>query len=200
MQQIAARALNNKNPSFTVINSLISTVMAASTATLRYPGIDFLCNMCLTCRIYEQWFSWSHVYTHPYTSATLSHDWIYSSVGRNIEWWGSIHSFWLIIAADRVQKGFSVPPPGKGPEGSSEEVQTDVTTPVRTNQFVKKTSVLDVMTRLLQPQNVLSSHYNSFSFPDYGEYSDGSGKVSFTYEHYPRRCRSCPSSNLLYSI
>lgn len=38
LNRIATERLHISNPSFTQVNSLVSTVMAASTATLRYPG------------------------------------------------------------------------------------------------------------------------------------------------------------------
>lgn len=38
LNRIAVERLHISNPSFSQTNSLVSTVMAASTATLRYPG------------------------------------------------------------------------------------------------------------------------------------------------------------------
>jgi tubulin gamma len=38
LDRIAVERLHVENPSFAQINSLVSTVMAASTTTLRYPG------------------------------------------------------------------------------------------------------------------------------------------------------------------
>ncbi len=38
LNRIATERLHIQNPSFSQTNSLVSTVMAASTATLRYPG------------------------------------------------------------------------------------------------------------------------------------------------------------------
>ena len=38
LNRIAVERLHLENPSFAQTNSLVSTVMAASTATLRYPG------------------------------------------------------------------------------------------------------------------------------------------------------------------
>ena len=38
LNRIATERLHIPNPSFSQVNSLVSTVMAASTATLRYPG------------------------------------------------------------------------------------------------------------------------------------------------------------------
>lgn len=40
LNRIAVERLHLANPSFSQTNSLVSTVMAASTATLRYPGDD----------------------------------------------------------------------------------------------------------------------------------------------------------------
>ena len=39
LNRIAVERLHIANPSFSQTNSLVSTVMAASTATLRYPGV-----------------------------------------------------------------------------------------------------------------------------------------------------------------
>lgn len=39
LNRIAVERLQVANPSFSETNSLVSTVMAASTATLRYPGV-----------------------------------------------------------------------------------------------------------------------------------------------------------------
>lgn len=38
LNRIAVERLHIENPSFSQVNSLVSTVMAASTTTLRYPG------------------------------------------------------------------------------------------------------------------------------------------------------------------
>jgi hypothetical protein len=38
LNRIATERLHIANPTFAQVNSLVSTVMAASTATLRYPG------------------------------------------------------------------------------------------------------------------------------------------------------------------
>jgi tubulin gamma len=39
LDRIAVERLHVENPTFAQINSLVSTVMAASTTTLRYPGV-----------------------------------------------------------------------------------------------------------------------------------------------------------------
>ena len=38
LNRIASERLNIENPSFTQINQLVSSIMAMSTTTLRYPG------------------------------------------------------------------------------------------------------------------------------------------------------------------
>ena len=43
LNRIAVERLHLENPSFAQTNSLVSTVMAASTATLRYPGAHGSC-------------------------------------------------------------------------------------------------------------------------------------------------------------
>lgn len=40
LNRIATERLHISNPSFSQVNSLAATVMAASTATLRYPGVQ----------------------------------------------------------------------------------------------------------------------------------------------------------------
>ena len=46
LNRIAVERLHLENPSFSQTNSLVSTVMAASTATLRYPGALCLAGLC----------------------------------------------------------------------------------------------------------------------------------------------------------
>ncbi len=46
LNRIAVERLHIANPSFSQTNSLVSTVMAASTATLRYPGARILQRPC----------------------------------------------------------------------------------------------------------------------------------------------------------
>jgi tubulin gamma len=43
LDRIAVERLHVENPTFAQINSLVSTVMAASTTTLRYPGGTLSC-------------------------------------------------------------------------------------------------------------------------------------------------------------
>eukprot|EP01128_Nolandella_sp_AFSM9_P002022 TRINITY_DN12414_c0_g1_i1.p1 TRINITY_DN12414_c0_g1~~TRINITY_DN12414_c0_g1_i1.p1 ORF type:complete len:487 (-),score=112.82 TRINITY_DN12414_c0_g1_i1:77-1537(-) len=134
MQQIASRALNNKNPSISVINSLISTVMAASTATLRYPGymnndlVGLMSTLIPTPRL--------HFLMTGYTPLSAE----------------------ILTAADRVEKGFSVAQAASSPSPSPTEKDGeagDARVIQRPTQFVKRTSVLDVITRLLQPKNIM---------------------------------------------
>lgn len=96
LNRIAANMLHSENVGFTVTNSLVSTVMAASTSTLRYPGymnndlIGLMANLIPTPR--------THFLITGYTPLST------------------------------VQEG-----------------------------SVQKTSVLDVMTRLVQPKNMMVS-------------------------------------------
>jgi hypothetical protein len=46
LDRIAVERLHVENPTFAQINSLVSTVMAASTTTLRYPGARGRCCCC----------------------------------------------------------------------------------------------------------------------------------------------------------
>ena len=47
LNRIAVERLHIANPTFSQTNTLVSTVMAASTATLRYPGWKRICNLLL---------------------------------------------------------------------------------------------------------------------------------------------------------
>lgn len=49
LDRIAVERLHVENPTFTQINSLVSTVMAASTTTLRYPGVCSELRGCDAC-------------------------------------------------------------------------------------------------------------------------------------------------------
>ena len=51
LNRIAVERLHITNPSFSETNSLVSTVMAASTATLRYPGDSALTLPCF-CKLW----------------------------------------------------------------------------------------------------------------------------------------------------
>jgi tubulin gamma len=106
LNQIAERNLGKDNVGFAETNSLVSTVMAASTSTLRYPGymnndmVGLLANLIPTPRM--------HFLVTGYTPLT-------SLAPTN-----------------------APPVPGEG-------------------SAVKKTSVLDVMSRLMQPKNIMVS-------------------------------------------
>ncbi|KIY94414.1 Tubulin gamma chain [Monoraphidium neglectum] len=102
LDRIAVERLHVENPSFTQINSLVSTVMAASTTTLRYPGymnndlVGLIASLIPTPRC--------HFLMTGYTPLTLE-----SSEGGQV------------------------------------------------NSAIRKTTVLDVMRRLLQPKNIMVS-------------------------------------------
>ncbi|RKP02594.1 hypothetical protein CXG81DRAFT_29467 [Caulochytrium protostelioides] len=105
LNRIASDMLHIKNPTFTQTNQLVSTVMAASTATIRYPGymnndlVGLLAGLIPTSR--------AHFLMTSYTPFTVSSG--------------------------------DAPPP--------------------TSANVRKTTVLDVMRRLLQPKNrMVSTH------------------------------------------
>lgn len=48
LDRIAVERLHVENPTFAQINSLVSTVMAASTTTLRYPGARAPCSCAVS--------------------------------------------------------------------------------------------------------------------------------------------------------
>lgn len=119
LNRIAVERLKIPNPTVDQLNSLVATIMAASTTTLRYPGymnndlIGLLASLIPTPRC--------HFLMTGYTPLTI---------------------------ADYYQD------PIVAPDGSVSPVSYK---PTPTSSSVRKTTVLDVMRRLCQPDNIMVS-------------------------------------------
>mmetsp|Transcript_25076 Transcript_25076/g.59583 ORF Transcript_25076/g.59583 Transcript_25076/m.59583 type:complete len:395 (-) Transcript_25076:31-1215(-) len=126
LERIAVDRLRIPNPTVDHINSLVATIMAASTTTLRYPGymnndwLGQLASLIPTPRCHFLMAGYTPL-TLPTTTATTSS----SGSGG---------------AADA----------GVGPVGA-------VQTYGESEQGIRKTTVLDVMRRLIQPKNIMVS-------------------------------------------
>lgn len=122
--------LHLANPTFADTNSLVSTVMAASTSTLRYPGymnndlIGLMANLIPTPRC--------HFLMTGYTPLT--------TLGPG--------------AANAPAPNNSALAPAPATSSSS---AISPATEAEDSRVIKKTSVLDVMTRLLQQKNMMVS-------------------------------------------
>jgi len=133
LNRIATDRLRIPNPSVHHINSLVSTVMAASTTTLRYPGymnndlVGLVASLVPTPRC--------HFLMTGYTPLTISAD----ELARPQD--------------PSAAKEAPPPPPGGAPAGEN----TVERPPAAPAGAVRKTSVLDVMRRLTQPANIMVS-------------------------------------------
>jgi hypothetical protein len=125
LNRIAVDRLHIANPSFSQTNALVSTVMAASTTTLRYPGymnndlVGLVASLIPTPRC--------HFLMTGYTPLTLEQQ---------------TTSTCVPIAADATHSSHSLSPP------------------LLRLPSVRKTTVLDVMRRLLQTKNIMVSTHN----------------------------------------
>lgn len=106
LDRIAMERLHVANPSFTHINSLVSTVMAASTTTLRYPGY-------------------------------MNNDMV-----------GLVASLIPVPRCHFLVAGYTP---------LALETPGDLTSGTHLTSAIRKTTVLDVMRRLLQPKNIMVS-------------------------------------------
>lgn len=136
LNRITESSLHLANPTLADTNSLVSTVMAASTSTLRYPGymnndlIGLMANLIPTPRC--------HFLMTGYTPLT--------TLGA--------------AAANTPAPNNSAlqHPPATLSSASSSSSQTPAPSSEQEDaRVIKKTSVLDVMTRLLQPKNMMVS-------------------------------------------
>lgn len=137
LNRLATERLHVANPSFSHTNALVSTVMAASTATLRYPGYmnNDLAGLLASLIPIPQ----CHFLMAGYTPVTLNES---SAVLA-----GSGGS----AAADALESGGSQSG-GVAAAGGAAAVGGAAAAPP-----VRKTTVLDVMRRLLQPKNLMVS-------------------------------------------
>jgi tubulin gamma len=140
LNRIAVDRLRIENPSVDHLNSLVATIMAASTTTLRYPGymnndwIGLLASLIPTPRC--------HFLMTGYTPLTLNHS------GTTME--------------SPFGEGYY----GRGTSSNAEGVSASASTVSAGNehhdhhseiQGRTKTTVLDVMRRLTQPKNIMVS-------------------------------------------
>lgn len=130
LNRITESSLHLANPTLADTNSLVSTVMAASTSTLRYPGymnndlIGLMANLIPTPRC--------HFLMTGYTPLTTLAQ----------------------PAANTPAPNNSALAPAPATSSSS---AISPATEAEDARVIKKTSVLDVMTRLLQPKNMMVS-------------------------------------------
>mmetsp|Transcript_29766 Transcript_29766/g.70077 ORF Transcript_29766/g.70077 Transcript_29766/m.70077 type:complete len:580 (+) Transcript_29766:147-1886(+) len=136
LNRIAVDRLRIANPSVDHINSLVATIMAASTTTLRYPGymnndwIGLLASLIPTPRC--------HFLMTGYTPLVLPDTTTGSATSDNVSG----------TAASSTVSGLSVNQNQiKQQQQSSDFNQTGI----------RKTTVLDVMRRLTQPKNIMVS-------------------------------------------
>ena len=142
LNRITESSLHLANPTLADTNSLVSTVMAASTSTLRYPGymnndlIGLMANLIPTPRCHFLMTGYTPLTT--FGAAASSAPTSSSSSGSSSSASGSSSS-----ASSSLVPSSSSPAP---PTNEAEDARV-----------IKKTSVLDVMTRLLQPKNMMVS-------------------------------------------
>mmetsp|Transcript_8124 Transcript_8124/g.24009 ORF Transcript_8124/g.24009 Transcript_8124/m.24009 type:complete len:576 (-) Transcript_8124:2800-4527(-) len=136
LNRIAVDRLRIANPSVDHINSLVATIMAASTTTLRYPGymnndwIGLLASLIPTPRCHFLMTGYTPLVLHDTTTGSATSDNVSGT------------------AASSTVSGLSVNQSQiKQQQQSSEFNQTGI----------RKTTVLDVMRRLTQPKNIMVS-------------------------------------------
>ncbi|KAK6260588.1 hypothetical protein SCA6_015062 [Theobroma cacao] len=140
LNRIAVERLHLSNPTFVQTNSLVSTVMSASTTTLRYPGymnndlVGLLASLIPTPRC--------HFLMTGYTPLTVERQ----RVGRG---GCSVPNIVNLCKADDFPYR---------PRGSSIFAKIQALLLSQAN-VIRKTTVLDVMRRLLQTKNIMVSSY-----------------------------------------
>lgn len=99
--------------------------------------------------IYEQWSDWSHCITHPHSPPPLPHDWIHTTDNRSVRMLRLISNLISFLYVHYL--GFNI--------FLKNECSFNHTMHFFSFQVasVRKTTVLDVMRRLLQPKNVMVS-------------------------------------------
>jgi tubulin gamma len=138
LNRIAVDRLRIENPSVDHINSLVATIMAASTTTLRYPGymnndwIGLLASLIPTPRCHFLMTGYTPLVLPERGDALTS---TASLLSDNVE--GSVPSSTVSAAS--------------GKENQMRQ------TPDYNQTGIRKTTVLDVMRRLTQPKNIMVS-------------------------------------------
>ena len=139
LNHIAVDRLHIHNPTVDQLNSLVATIMAASTTTLRYPGymnndlIGLLASLIPTPRC--------HFLMTGYTPLVVSAPTTSSSSGG--------------VDTTSTQQQSLQQQQQQQPSSSSTAMMMDKN--ATTSSMVRKTTVLDVMRRLLQPNNIMVS-------------------------------------------
>ena len=136
LNRIAVDRLQIENPSVDHVNSLVATIMAASTTTLRYPGymnndwIGLLASLIPTPRC--------HFLMTGYTPLVLNNNnYNTNSTSTTPATPGNI--------------------PGMVPQTPATAATHDPREPAEYQDSIRKTTVLDVMRRLTQPKNIMVS-------------------------------------------
>lgn len=142
LNRITESSLHLANPTLADTNSLVSTVMAASTSTLRYPGymnndlIGLMANLIPTPRC--------HFLMTGYTPLTT-----FGAAASSAPISSGAAAASSSSAGLSSSSSSSVVPSSSSPMSPTTEAED--------SRVIKKTSVLDVMTRLLQPKNMMVS-------------------------------------------
>ena len=154
LNNIATDRLKIENPSVGVLNSLVSTVMAASTTTLRYPGymnndlVGLVASLIPTPRC--------HFIMTGYTPLTVEHTVRCEFLLLIVRWWWCCLVSLLLLSPADFRFWFvhvlHVLYCCKVRFDSSPVLPT----PLQTSS-VQRTTVLDVMRRLLQTKNIMVS-------------------------------------------
>lgn len=160
LNRIAVDRLRIENPSVDHLNSLVATIMAASTTTLRYPGymnndwIGLLASLIPTPRC--------HFLMTGYTPLSLNHAGtnMVSPFGEGYYGGGTNTTKETVVATAGDQKDKATGSSGatntnnnnNNPDYNSKQRQQHSEIQGRT-----KTTVLDVMRRLTQPKNIMVS-------------------------------------------
>uniref|UniRef100_A0A7S3JUP0 Tubulin gamma chain n=2 Tax=Aureoumbra lagunensis TaxID=44058 RepID=A0A7S3JUP0_9STRA len=163
LNRIAVDRLKIPNPSVHHINSLVSTVMASSTITLRYPGYanNDLCGLVASLAPTPR----CHFLMTGYTPLTLAADTTTTSENK-----GENHHH---NTAEQSYANETSPPSANIDSPDTDEFESipDSALPASrrgrnasyaradaaSSNLVRKTSVLDVMRRLTQPKNMMVS-------------------------------------------
>ena len=152
LNRIAVDRLRIENPSVDHLNSLVATIMAASTTTLRYPGymnndwIGLLASLIPTPRC--------HFLMTGYTPLSLNHagSEAASPFGEGYYGGSGVSSEKnAAVAAEGATAG-SQDDPGSAANANANKKKQHTEVQGRT-----KTTVLDVMRRLTQPKNIMVS-------------------------------------------
>lgn len=114
LNRIATERLHIANPTFAQVNSLVSTVMAASTATLRYPGARPCPRLCPSGTAWlrregRPWAAWSREQGSTLALRAVSarpH-----ALGLALE----VHAGWLLARGPALPPGRSAPCPSSCP-------------------------------------------------------------------------------------